>query len=407
MSKPELLAPAGNMEKLKFALHYGADAVYMAGNKFGLRAKAGNFQKDEIKEAVEYVHSKGKKVYITMNIIPHNEDFEGMKEYIEYLDKIQVDGVIVADPGVIMLIKQTAPNLKISLSTQSNTTNYYSARWWHEMGVSRIVLARELSLEEVKDISKNTPESLEIEAFIHGAMCISYSGRCLLSNYMANRDANKGDCAQPCRWNYTLMEETRENEYFPVFEDQHGTYIFNSKDLCMIENIDKLIEAGVASFKIEGRMKSVFYVATVVNTYRKEIDRYFSDPQNYSFDPKNLVELEKISHREYTQGFAQHKPTKDSQNYDSASYVRKYDFIGIVLDYDEDTGIATIEQRNKIEIGDSIEIMSPGKDFITQQVTSIWDVEGNELESAPHPKMIFKMKVDQKLASMDILRKEI
>lgn len=404
MNKPELLAPAGNMEKLKYALHYGADAVYLAGNRYGLRAKAGNFSIDELKEAVTYVHDRGKKIYVTMNIIPHNEDFEGMVDYIKTLEDLKVDEIIVADPGVVSLIKETAPNLKISLSTQANTTNSYSANFWHKMGVNRIVLARELSLKEIKEIRENTPKTLELEAFIHGAMCISYSGRCLLSNYMANRDANKGDCAQPCRWNYSLMEKTREGEYFPVYEDEKGTYVFNSKDLCLIRRVPELIEAGVDSFKIEGRMKSVFYVSTVVNTYRKVIDRYLQDPEGYEFDERDFIELKKISHREYTEGFAFNKPTHEDQNYDTSTYVRDYDFAGVILDYDEETKIATVEQRNKIEIGSKVEIMTPGEDFKIEEITQMWDEEGNPIESTPHPKMIFKVKLETKVSPMDILR---
>jgi len=407
MNKPELLAPAGNMEKLKFALHYGADAVYLAGNRYGLRANAGNFNREEMKEAVEYVHNKGKRIYVTMNIIAHNEDFEGMKEYIKFLQDIEVDEIIVADPGIIMLIKENAPNLKISLSTQSSTTNHYGAKFWHDMGVKRIVLARELSIKEIEEIVKNTPDTLEIETFVHGAMCISYSGRCLLSNYMANRDANKGDCAQPCSWNYTLMEKTRENEHFPVYEDERGTYVFNSKDLCLIKDIPQLIDAGVDSFKIEGRMKSVFYVATIVNTYRKEIDDYINDPTNYKFNAKSVEELSKVSHREYTEGFAHNKPTHEDQNYTSSTYVREYDFVGVVLDYNDQTEIATIEQRNKIEVGDILEILSPNTQFVQQEVTQFWDEEGNPLESAPHPKMIFKMKMNVPVAPMDLLRKKV
>ncbi|MPW26311.1 U32 family peptidase [Alkalibaculum sp. M08DMB] len=407
MRKPELLAPAGNMEKLKYALHYGADAVYLAGTSYGLRAKAGNFSIDEMYEAVKYVHDRDKKIYITMNIIPHNQDFEGMKDYVKILEALGVDGVIVADPGIIMLIKEIAPELKISLSTQGNTTNYYSAKFWHQMGINRIVLARELSIQEIKTIIDNTPDTLEIETFIHGAMCISYSGRCLLSNYMANRDANKGDCAQPCRWNYSLMEKTRENEYFPVYEDERGTYVFNSKDLCLIENIPELIKVGVNSFKIEGRMKSVFYVATVVRAYRKSIDEYLKCPQKYVFNTSNLDELKKVSHREYTSGFALNKPTQEDQNYTSSTYVREYDFVGIVLDYNVETQIATIEQRNKIEINDTIEIMRPNEDFIEQKVLQMWNEEDQLLESTPHPKMIFRMKMNSKVEPMDLLRKAL
>lgn len=405
MKKPELLAPAGNMEKLKYAIHYGADAVYLAGKSYGLRAKAGNFTIDEIETAVKYVHDKGKKIYVTINIFPHNNDFIGMKEYIITLYKFNIDGVIVADAGIIKLIKEVAPELNISLSTQANNTNYYSANFWHELGINRIILARDLSIKEIEEIIENTPKTLQIETFVHGAMCISYSGRCLLSNYMSRRDANRGDCAHPCRWNYTLMEQTRENEYFPIYEDERGTYIFNSKDLCLIENIPDFINIGVDSLKIEGRMKSVFYLAVVVSIYRKVIDAYIEEPSNYKFDTKWLEELKKISHREYTKGFAFNKPGYEEQNYLSSSYVRDYDFVGVVLEYNIDSEIAIIEQRNKIIIGETIEIISPGKDFKTQRVTELWDLEDNPLDSVPHPKMVFKMKTNFPVKAYDILRK--
>ncbi|MFZ7133860.1 MAG: peptidase U32 family protein [Eubacteriales bacterium] len=407
MKKPELLAPAGNMEKLKFALHYGADAVYLAGQHYGLRAKAGNFTMEEMIDAVRIVHQLGKKVYVAINIIPHNQDFIGLPEYVKRLEEIQVDGVIVADPGVIKLLKETAPGLNISLSTQANNTNSYSANFWHEIGVKRIVLARELSIDEVKDIVQHTPETLELETFIHGAMCISYSGRCLLSNYFASRDANKGDCAHPCRWNYTLMEETREKQHFPIYEDDRGTYIFNSKDLCLIEEIPHLIGAGVKSLKIEGRMKSIFYLATIVATYRKVIDTYCDDPDNYHFNPQWMEELRKVSHREYTKGFAVDKPGHEEQNYTSSSYVRGYDFVGVVLAYDENTKMATIEQRNKINIGDQLEIMQPHKGFFPYIVKEMWDDEDNLIKSIPYPKAIFKMRIEQKVSPMDILRHQV
>lgn len=406
MKKPELLAPAGNMEKLKFALHYGADGVYLAGQRFGLRAKAGNFTLDEIKEGVQIVHDKGKKIYITLNIIPHNEDFIGLKEYVVELDKMKVDGVIVADPGVFKIVREIAPNLKISLSTQANNTNYHSANFWHDNGVKRIVLARELSIGEIRGIAENTPDTLELETFVHGAMCISYSGRCLLSNYLTSRDANKGDCAHPCRWNYTLMEETRENETFPIYEDERGTYIFNSKDLCLIEYIPELIKAGVNSFKIEGRMKSIFYIATVVSTYRKVIDEFYSSPVDYKVPLKYVDELKKVSHREYTTGFALEKPGFEEQNYSSSSYVRGYDFLGVVLSYDAVAQVATIEQRNKIIIGDEIEIMQPYSEYTLSAVKEMWDKEGNPIEEMPHPKAIFKIKIETPLNPLDIIRKK-
>lgn len=406
MKKPELLAPAGNMEKLKYALHYGADAVYMAGQRFGLRAKAGNFTPEEMIKAVNYVHKQGKKVYVTLNIIPHNHDFVGLAKYVSSLEEMGVNGVIVADPGILKVVRENAPNLQVSLSTQANNTNYYSANFWHDMGVRRIVAARELGIDEIKEIVENTPETLQIETFIHGSMCISYSGRCLLSNYFTARDANKGDCAQPCRWNYSLMEETRPGVYYPVYEDAKGTYIFNSKDLCLIEELPQLINAGVSSFKIEGRMKSIFYLSTVVSMYRKAIDSYFQDPHNYQFQTQWLDELKKVSHREYTKGFAYQKPGYTEQNYDTSSYIRGYDFVGVVLNYDKKSGIATIEQRNKITIGDTIEIMKPVGSFITYKVTKMWNEQDEPIETIPHPKAIFKMRLDIPVEPLDILRKE-
>lgn len=405
MKKPELLAPAGNLEKLKFAIMYGADAVYLGGRAYGLRAGAGNFSLEEMEEGVHFAHEKGKKVYVTLNIIPHNEDLKGLDQYIQDINKIGVDAVIVSDPGVIAIVQENASNLSIHLSTQANNTNWKSANFWHKIGVERIIVAREMSLKEIKTIVEKTPDILEIEAFIHGAMCISYSGRCLLSNYMANRDANRGACAHPCRWKYSLVEEKRPGEYYPVYEDETGTHVFNSKDLCMIEHIPELIETGMDSFKIEGRMKSLYYVATVVSTYRKAIDAYFEDPASYKADPKWFVELMKASHRDYTTGFYFGRPGASEQVYNSSTYIRDYDFTGIVLDYDEKSKIATIEQRNRMAVGEEIEIMGPKKDFFRQKIEEMWDEEGNPIESAPHPQQIIKIKMVQQVLSWDILRK--
>lgn len=405
MNKPELLAPAGDLEKLKIAIIYGADAVYLGGEFFGLRASSKNFTIDELKEGLEFAHSRGKRVYVTLNIIPHNEDLKGLPEYVKTLNQIGVDALIISDPGVIELVKEIAPNMEIHLSTQANTTNYLSANFWHKLGVKRIVLARELSIDEIKEIIENTPEDLEIETFVHGAMCISYSGRCLLSNYMAGRDANRGECAQSCRWKYNLVEEKRPGEYYPVFEDEKGTFIFNSKDLCMLEHIPTLVNAGIKSFKIEGRMKSPYYVATVVRSYRIAIDEYFRDMKNYKFNEKWLEELKKASHRDHTTGFYFGKPTGEEQLYSSSTYIRNYDFLGLVLDYDKSSGIATVEQRNRIFINDEVEIFGPNREHHNQVINEMYDENNNPIDVAPHAKQIIKIKVDKPVKKWDIIRK--
>lgn len=405
MQKPELLAPAGDLEKLKMAIIYGADAVYLGGEQFGLRKASKNFTIDEIKEGIEFAHSREKKIYITMNIVPHNEDLEGLEDYSKELYELNVDGVIVSDPGVFSVINRTVPNLPIHLSTQASATNYETIMFWYNLGIRRVVLARELSFKEIKEIINKVPKDLEIETFVHGAMCISYSGRCLLSNYMIGRDANMGDCAHACRWKYNLVEEKRPGEYFPIFEDEEGTFIFNSKDLAMIEYIPELINSGIKSFKIEGRVKSSYYVATVIRSYRMAIDEYFKDPKNYNFNEKWVNEIKKASHRDFTTGFYFNKPTEEDQVYTSSSYIRKYDYVGLVLDYDEANKIATIEQRNRMFVGDKIEIFGPNKDYFTQTIETMWDEEGKEIEVAPHPQQIIKMKMDKLVESWDIIRK--
>ncbi|WP_066507669.1 peptidase U32 family protein [Abyssisolibacter fermentans] len=405
MNKVELLAPAGNLDKLKMALIYGADAVYLGGQAFGLRAQAKNFDIDQMKEGVDFAHKRNKKVYVTLNIIPHNEDLVNLPEYLKQLDEINVDAVIVSDPGVIEIIKQTTPNMEIHLSTQANATNYAAANFWYNQGVKRVIVARELSLEEIKCMNEKTPENLDIEAFIHGAMCISYSGRCLLSNYMTHRDANRGECAQACRWKYNLVEEQRPNEYYPVYEDERGTYIFNSKDLCMIDSIPQMIESGVTSLKIEGRMKSVYYVAAVVRAYRMVIDEYYRDKDNYKFNDKWLNELKKVSHRDFTKGFFFGKPTGEDQLYTSSSYIRNYDFVGLVLDYDEETNIATVEQRNRVIVGDKVEIFGPNKECFTQKIEKLWNKNDKEIDSAPHAQQIYKLRVAKPVCKYDIIRK--
>jgi U32 family peptidase len=406
MRKIELLAPAGNMEKLRMAIIYGADAVYIGGEKFGLRASAGNFNIEEIKEAVHFVHEQCKKLYVTVNIIPHNEDFIGLSEYLKDIEDAGVDAIIFSDPGVYLVAKESVPNMELHLSTQANNTNYRSAEFWHKQGVKRIVLARELSFEEIKETVEKSPKDLEFETFVHGAMCMSYSGRCLLSNYMVGRDANKGECAHPCRYKYYLVEERRPGQYMPIEEDERGAYIFNSKDLCMIEYIPELVDAGITSFKIEGRMKSAYYVASVVRAYRMAIDSYLADPLKYVFKQEWLEEFSKASHREFSTGFYNNKPDSSGQVYDSSAYVRDYAFTGLVLEYNEETGIATVEQRNKMILGDEIEVIGPKRDMFAQKLEKMWNADGEEIESAPHPQMIIKIKMAKPVAKFDILRRE-
>lgn len=401
----ELLAPGGNLEKLKMAILYGADAVYIGGEAFGLRAKADNFTMEEMKEGLEFAHARGKKVYVTMNIIAHNEDFKDMAEYVKELDALGVDAVLVADPGVFALVRETAPNLPVHISTQANNTNYRSARFWQDLGASRVVVARELSCEEIAKIHKENP-TLEIEAFVHGAMCISYSGRCLLSGYMTGRDSNRGDCAQACRWNYHLMEEHRPGEYYPVYENERGTFIFNSKDLCLLQHIPELLNAGVCSLKIEGRMKSSFYVASVVRAYRMAIDAYLQNPDGWQYDPKWLEEASKASHREYTEGFFHGlQNPEEAQNYGTSSYVRGYAFVGLCQDYNKETGYMTLEQKNKVSIGDTIEIVMPSGKQFSMEITSMLDEEGNPIESAPHAQMKFRIRTNREVEPYSMVQK--
>ena len=407
MEKVELLAPAGDLERLKVAFEYGADAVYLGGEQFGMRTAAKNFTIEDIKEGADFAHERGKKVFVTVNIIPHNEDFEGFEDYLRDLESAGVDALIASDPGVIDLIKSTIPNMEIHLSTQANTTNYRSANFWYKQGVKRVVVAREMSFKEIKEIRENIPKEMDIEAFMHGAMCISYSGRCLISNYMTGRDANRGSCAQSCRWKYSLVEEKRPGEYFPIYEDERGTFFFNSKDLCMIEYIPELIESGITSLKIEGRMKTAYYVATVVRAYRMAIDAYYKDPENWKFNPIWLEELKKGSHRHFTTGFYNDKPGDEEQNYASASYVRNYDFIGIVLEDRDENGLVKVEQRNKMMLGDKIEIMGPYTDTINTTITEMYNEDGESIESAPHPRQIVKMKFPEVVGRNFILRKAI
>ena len=405
MQKPELLAPGGSLEKLKCAIMYGADAVYIGGECFSLRVAAENFSTEDIKEGLSFAHERGKKVYLTANIIPHNKDIDEFERYIGEVKDFGFDGILVSDPGMLDIVREKAPDLPIHISTQANNVNYRSALFWKNQGASRVVLAREMTLEEIKEIKEKT-DGLEIEAFIHGAMCISYSGRCLLSNYMTGRDSNQGACAHPCRWNYSLVEQTRPGEYFDITENERGSFIFNSKDLCMIEHIPELIKSGITSLKIEGRVKTPFYVATVVGAYRREIDRYCADPENYVFNEAEYEELCKVSHRPYTTGFYFGKPDENSQVYTSSSYIRDYDLIGIVKSYDAENGIATITQRNRFFKGDEIEIIQPMKPFFVQTVDSMCDENGNGIEVANHAEQIVKFKTAQPVCKGAMLRKK-
>lgn len=406
-NKFELLAPAGDLEKLKAAVVYGADAVYFGGEMFSLRAGAGNLTIEEMREGTAFAHDRGAKCYLTVNIFAHNEDVNELKDYLQRLKTVDIDAFIVSDPGVMELIWEAMPDAEIHLSTQANMTSYTTANFWRKMGVKRLVLARELTFKEIREIREKLPEDTELEAFVHGAMCISYSGRCLLSNFMIERDANRGQCAHPCRWKYSLVEEKRPGEYYPVEEDERGTYILNSRDLCMIEHIPDIVNAGIMSAKIEGRMKSVFYVATIVHAYRRAIDAYFDDPENYRVDPKWLEEVKKVSHREFTTGFFYNQPTNRDQNYQTSAYTREYSFVGVVREYDEKTGYAIVEQRNKMVLGDEIEVFGPDIDFFIQNITEMYDLESGEaVESAPHPQQMLKMKMLHPVKPDYILRKK-
>lgn len=405
VKKPELLAPAGNMEKLKMALLYGADAVYLGGKQFGLRAFGGNFSNEELKEAVEFAHNLNKKVYVTVNIFPHNSDIEMLPEYLAFLNTTGADALLVADIGLFMLAKKYAPDIELHISTQANNTNWATVDAWHNMGASRVVLARELSKDEISVIRQKC--SVELEMFVHGAMCISYSGRCLLSNYMTGRDSNRGSCAQPCRWKYSLVEEKRPGQYFPIEEDERGTFIFNSKDLCLLPYLPDVIESGVDSLKIEGRMKSVHYAASVVKAYRMAIDSYFENPEAFAVKEEWLEELEKVSHRSYTTGFYYGKPTEKDQIYTSSSYIQTSDFVGLVLDYDEATGFATVEQRNNMKLGQEIEVFQPQLPSYRQLLGEMYNDEGEAIEVAPHPQQIVKIRMEAPVEPYAILRRDI
>ena len=406
MRKTELLIPAGSLDVLKTAVIYGADAVYLGGEAFGLRAKAKNFTNEEIMEGIKFAHDHGVKVYITANILAHNDDLAGVEEYFEELKTIRPDALIISDPGVFTIAKRVLPDMEIHISTQANNTNYGTYLFWHELGAKRVVSARELSLKEIKEIREHIPEDMEIESFIHGAMCISYSGRCLLSNFFTGRDANQGACTHPCRWKYSVVEETRPGEYMPVYENERGTYIFNSKDLCMIEHVPEMIDAGIDSFKIEGRMKTALYVATVARTYRKAIDDYLENPEKYKANMEwYKEEIGKCTYREFTTGFYFGKPTSETQIYDSNTYVKNYIYLGTVEERDA-RGFAKIEQKNKFSVGETIEIMKPDGRNIEAEVLRILNEEGKEQESAPHSKQLLYVELSEIPDVYDILRRK-
>ena len=404
MKKPELLVPASSLEVLKTAVRYGADAVYIGGEVFGLRAKAKNFSLEEMKEGVEFAHRYNVKVYVTANILAHNSDIEPVKAYFNDLKKVKPDALIIADPAIFTIAKEMLPDMELHISTQANNTNYGTYNFWHSLGAKRVVSARELSISEIKDIRNHIPDDLEIETFVHGAMCISYSGRCLLSSFMAGRDANKGACTHPCRWKYAVVEESRPGQYMPVEENERGTYIFNSKDLCMIDHIPELVDAGIDSFKIEGRMKTAVYVATVARTYRMAIDDYFENPKKYEENiPKYKTLISQCTYRQYTTGFFFGKPDETTQIYDCNVYERDYVYLGISGEPLED-GSFVIEQKNKFCVGDKIEIMKADGRDIEANVISITDQDGVAMESCPHPKQIITIKLDQVPEVGDILR---
>ena len=406
MRHPELLVPASSLEVLKVAVTFGADAVYIGGEAFGLRAKAKNFSRDDMREGIAFAHEHGVKVYVTANILAHNSDLEGVRAYFEELRELRPDALIIADPAVFEIAGEVCPEIDRHISTQANNTNYGTYLFWHKLGAKRVVTARELSLEEIREIRRRIPDDLEIETFVHGAMCISYSGRCLLSNFFTGRDANQGACTHPCRWKYSIVEETRPGEYMPVYENERGTYIFNSKDLCMIEHIPEILESGIDSLKIEGRMKTALYVATVARTYRKAIDDCLQSRELYEKNmPWYLEQISNCTYRQFTTGFFYGKPDENAQIYDSNTYVKEYTYLGIVGEV-TDEGLCRIEQRNKFSVGEEIEIMKPDGENITTKVLQILNEDGETQESAPHPKQVLYIRLDQRADHYDILRRQ-
>ena len=406
MKKPELLIPASSLEVLKTAVIFGADAVYIGGEVFSLRAKSKNFSMDDMREGIAFAHAHGAKVYVTANILAHNGDLDGVEEYFRELKAIGPDALIISDPGVFQIAKEICPEIEVHISTQANNTNYRTYRFWHSLGAKRVVSARELSMDELRELRANIPEDLEIETFIHGAMCISYSGRCLLSSYFTGRDANQGVCTHPCRWKYAIMEETRPGEYLPVYENERGTYIFNSKDLCMIEHIPELVESGIDSFKIEGRMKTALYVAVVTRTYRQAIDDYMKDEALYrSRTDYYKEEIAKCTYRQFTTGFFFGKPDHDTQIYDNNTYIKAYTYLGLIGEHRGD-GFYSLEQRNKFSVGEKIEVMKPDGRDLEVTVRAMTDEEGQPMESCPHPKQKIYVDLGIELSPFDLLRRQ-
>lgn len=405
VTRPEILAPAGDYDKLVAALQYGADAVYLGGEEFSMRVACSNFTDDDIKRGIDLAKSMGRKIYIATNVIMKNNDIENVGKFAEKIYSYGADAIILSDIGAFDTVKNAVPNLDIHVSTQANTNNYASANMWHKLGATRVVLSREMTYQEVKELRQKTDPALELELFVHGAMCVSYSGRCLLSSFMTGREANRGACAQPCRWKYYLMEEKRPGEYMPVFEGDTGSYFFNSKDLCLIEFIPELIDSGVTSFKIEGRVKSEYYVANTVKAYRQEVDRYLDNPEKYVFDKRQLEELGKVSHRVYSHGFWHGAPTEEGQVYNSSAYIRDYEVVGVVKECDDD-GNALVMQKNKFSVGEKLEVMQPYNDTFDFVVESIIDDKGKEIQSAAHGKMLVKLKLPCKADVNSMLRKQ-
>ena len=406
--KPELLAPAGDEECLEAAINFGADAVYLGGRLLQLRASRAAFDDERLEKAVSFAHSKGKKVYVTVNSFAFNDEIAECADYARFLRDVGADAAIISDIGVLSAFREAAPELEAHVSTQANTMNYAAAMVYRSMGAKRIVLARELSLDEIKKLRDKLPEDVELETFVHGAMCMAFSGRCILSSFLANRSGNRGECSQPCRWNYALTEEKRPGEYFPVEEDSRGTYFMNSHDLCMIQHIPDLINAGLSSLKIEGRMKSVYYVAATVRAYRLAIDAYYEDPEGWKPDDELYSEVCKVSHRNFTTGFFYGNPGASAQNYSSSTYIKEYSFTGMVISYDEDTGTALVEQRNKMTLGDTIEVFGPGNASFSQVLTEMYDAEtGERLESCPHAQQMIRIKMEKPVKENYLLRKKI
>lgn len=412
MRRPELLVPAGSLEVLKIAVIYGADAVYIGGEAFGLRAKAKNFTLEEMTQGIAFAHAHHAKVYVTANIFAHNQDLAGVREYFAQLREVRPDALIISDPGIFAIAKEVCPEIELHISTQANNTNYESLLFWHKLGAKRVVCARELSLQEIGEMRAQIPDTLEIEVFIHGAMCISYSGRCLLSNYFTGRDANQGACTHPCRWQYAVVEEKRPGEYLPVYENERGTYIFNSKDLCMIEHIPDLMQAGIDSFKIEGRMKTALYIATAARTYRRAIDDYLQAESLYEQNlPWYRTQIASGTFRQFTTGFFYGKPSEEAQVYDSNDYVKNYTYLGMIEGQNA-AGAFKIEQKNKFSVGEQIEVMKPDGRNLTVTVRSITDGEGTAMESAPHPKQVLYVELEglqgrsDPLEQYDILRRK-